>query len=172
MGTDRVRKSRVAGLLVTAVSLSVDQLAKWFVASPLALQHREIIEVLPIFSLRWAENRGVSMSLFEADGALGRWALLAATGAIAATVAVWLWRDRNWLNAMASGLILGGALGNITDRLRLGYVVDFLDLHFGEWHPFSIFNTADCMISIGVVILLLRAWLHRETESGAQPHPS
>ena len=58
---------------------------------------------------------------------------------------------------MELALVLGGALGNIVDRVRLGFVVDFLDLHFGEWRPFLVFNVADAAISIGVVILLLRA---------------
>jgi signal peptidase II len=171
METDGVN-SRGGGLIAAAVALTIDQFAKWFVTYPLELRNREVIDVLPIFSLRWAENFGVSMSLFQADGAFSRWTLLVATSAIAATVAIWLWRDRNRFNAMALGLILGGALGNIADRLRLGHVIDFLDLHFGNWRPFLIFNTADCLISIGVIVLLLRAWLYSETKSRAHPRPS
>lgn len=159
-------------MIAAAVALGIDQFTKWFVTYPLELRNREVIDVVPIFSLRWAENHGISMSLLQADGAYGRWAILAATSAIAATVAIWLWRDRNWLNALALGLILGGALGNIADRLRLGHVVDFLDLHFGDWRPFLIFNTADCLISIGVIVLLLRSWLYSETKFRPQPQPS
>ena len=81
--------------------------------------------------------------------------------AIATVVAVWLWRERRMGDTLALGLVLGGALGNITDRVRFGYVVDFLDLHFGEWRPFLVFNLADAAISIGVVILLLRALFSR-----------
>jgi signal peptidase II len=66
---------------------------------------------------------------------------------------------------MALGLVLGGALGNILDRVRFGYVVDFADLHFGEFRPFLIFNVGDAAISIGVVILLLRAFLTRKGEN-------
>ena len=171
MKIDRVVNSRAVGLVVAAVALCADQLAKWFVTNPLALRSRGVIDLLPIFSLRWAENSGVSMSLLKAEGTLSRWALLAMTGAIAGAVAVWLWRDRDRINGIALGLILGGALGNITDRLRLGYVVDFLDLHFNEVRPFQIFNIADCMISIGVVALLLRAGLHRKKTSRTQPRP-
>ena len=68
---------------------------------------------------------------------------------------------------LALGLVLGGALGNIVDRVRFGYVVDFLDLHFGECRPFYVFNVADAAISIGVVILLLRAFLIRD-KNGAR----
>jgi signal peptidase II len=157
---------RAAGLIAAAAALGIDQLAKWLMASPLALRDRGGIEILPIFNLRWEENYGVSMSFLTADGPLGRWLLVALTGAIAAGVALWLWRNRKLPEAIALGLVLGGALGNIADRLRFGYVVDFMDLHFGAWRPFLIFNTADCAISIGVAILLLRAVLVRD---GAAP---
>jgi len=169
MGFDRPINSRVAGLFAAAVGLCVDQFAKWLVTYPLGLRDRGVIELLPSFNFRWAENFGVSMSLLTADGPHGRLVLVAITATIAGAVSVWIWRNRNWLEATALGLILGGALGNITDRLRLGYVVDFLDLHFGEWRPFLIFNTADCMISVGVVVLLMRSWLQRETHSRVQP---
>jgi signal peptidase II len=157
---------RAAGLIAAAAALGIDQLAKWLMASPLALRDRGGIEILPIFNLRWEENYGVSMSSLTADGPLGRWLLVALTGAIAAGVALWLWRNRKLPEAIALGLVLGGALGNIADRLRFGYVVDFMDLHFGAWRPFLIFNTADCAISIGVAILLLRSLLVRD---GAAP---
>jgi signal peptidase II len=71
---------------------------------------------------------------------------------------------------MALGLVLGGALGNILDRVRHGYVVDFADLHFGDFRPFLVFNVGDAAISIGVVILLLRAFLARkEGQQGSEP---
>jgi len=162
MKTDGALDPRIAGLIGAGAALGIDQFAKWLVTHPLALREQGVIALLPIFNLRWAENYGVSMSFLTADGPLGRWLLVALTGVIAAGVAVWLWRERSGLQAAALGLILGGAIGNIADRLRFGYVVDFLDLHFGAWRPFLIFNTADCAISIGVVILLLRALLVRE----------
>ena len=70
--------SRVGGMIAAAVALAIDQSAKWFVTYPLELRNREVIDVLPIFSLRWAENHGISMSLLQADGEYGRLALLAA----------------------------------------------------------------------------------------------
>jgi signal peptidase II len=69
-----------------------------------------------------------------------------------------------------SALVLGGALGNIIDRVRLGFVVDFADLHFGEWRPFLIFNLADAAITIGVLILLARALLLREKDANSESH--
>jgi signal peptidase II len=88
--------------------------------------------------------------------------LVALTAAIAIAVAVWIGRERNRADQAALGLVLGGALGNILDRIRFGYVVDFADLHFGSVRPFLVFNVADAAISIGVIVLLLRAFLARK----------
>ncbi len=84
------------------------------------------------------------------------------TGAIALAVAFWMTRERNPVDQVALGCVLGGALGNILDRVRFGYVVDFADLHFGEWRPFLVFNVADAAITIGVLVLLARALLVRD----------
>ena len=81
---------------------------------------------------------------------------------IAAGVAVWMAREPKAGERAALGLVLGGALGNILDRIRFGYVVDFADLHFGDWRPFLVFNVADAAITIGVLILLVRALLIRD----------
>lgn len=111
---------RAVGLLGAGTALAADQFAKWLIAYPLALRERGVIELLPIFDLRWEENRGVSMRLLPADGPLGRWLLVALTGAIALVVAFWLWRERDRGNTLGLGMILGGAPGNVADRLRLG----------------------------------------------------
>ncbi len=149
--------NRTLGLVIAGVIFALDQFSKYIVAVPLALQVRGQIVLLPIFNLTWVENYGVSLSLLTADGPVGRWLLTALTGAIAAGVAVWLWRERNRRDVFGLGLILGGALGNILDRIRFGHVVDWADLHFGEFRPFLVFNLADAAITIGVLILLFRA---------------
>ena len=96
--------------------------------------------------------------------------LVGLTSAIAIGVAFWLGREKNRIDQFALGMVLGGALGNILDRTRHGYVVDFADLHFGAWRPFLIFNVGDAAISIAVVILLLRAFLSRKDQSkGSDP---
>jgi signal peptidase II len=97
--------------------------------------------------------------------------LVALTTAIAIGVAFWIGREKNRIDQIALGMVLGGALGNILDRMRHGYVVDFADLHFGGFRPFLVFNVGDAAISIAVVILLLRAFLIRKDEaegSGSQ----
>src|SRR3546814_10979001 len=101
------------------------------------------------------------MGFLTAGSDMERWLLVGFTATIATVVAVWLWRERRMGDTLALGLVLGGALGNITDRVRFAYVVDFLDLPFGEWRPFLVFNLAAPAISIGVVIRLLRALFSR-----------
>ena len=129
---------------------------------PLALPQVGQITLAPIFNLTFAGNPGVSLSLLAASSDNGRWALVALTAAIALGVLVWLWRERRVADALPLGLILGGALGNIVDRIRFGFVVDYADLHFGDFRPFLVFNLADAAITLGVVIILARSFLSRE----------
>lgn len=140
-----------------------DQLSKWFVTGPLGLvREKQEIVLLPIFSFTRVHNPGISLGLAQAQNDTHRWLLVAGTAAIALTVAWWIGREDKAGDRLALGLVLGGAIGNIVDRVRFGYVVDFLDLHFGEVRPFYVFNVADAAISIGVVILLLRAFFARK----------
>ncbi|GAA3253154.1 hypothetical protein GCM10020258_10240 [Sphingomonas yabuuchiae] len=124
--------------LVTALALFlVDQIIKWAVTGPMGLRSLgDVREIVPIFNLRFVPNYGISLGLLTADSNASRWALVAMTGAIALAVAFWMTRERNPVDQVALGCVLGGALGNILDRVRFGYVVDFADLHFGEWRPF------------------------------------
>ncbi len=159
-----VRFHRKLALGAAAVVALLDQAIKYYVTHPLDLSHplTESIHLTPFFALTWAENRGVSMGFLEAETDLMRWLLVLLLLAVSSFVAWWLWRERNRDDALALGLILGGAVGNIVDRARLGYVVDYADFHIGEWRPFLIFNLADAAITVGVLILLARALLLRE----------
>jgi signal peptidase II len=143
----------------------LDQLVKWIVIGPFSLRAVGQIVLLPIFNLTWVENYGVSMGFLTADSDTMRWGLVALTAAIGTGVGVWLWRETNRPDVLALGLVLGGAAGNILDRVRFGYVVDFLDLHFGDFRPFLVFNVADAAITVGVVILLVRALFVRPSAS-------
>jgi len=160
-----------AGFGVALVVFAIDQLTKWLVTGPLGLNRiGDQLVLLPIFNLTYVENNGISLGLLNATNPAGRWMLVALTTAIAIGVAVWMGREENRTDRIALGMVLGGALGNILDRARHGYVVDFADLHFGTFRPFLVFNVGDAAISIAVVILLLRAFLTRkEPETGSGP---
>ena len=154
-----------AGFGVALVVFAIDQLTKWLVTGPLGLNRiGDQLVLLPIFNLTYVENNGISLGLLNATNPAGRWMLVALTTAIAIGVAVWMGREENRTDRIALGMVLGGALGNILDRARHGYVVDFADLHFGDFRPFLVFNVGDAAISIGVAILLLRAFLTRKDE--------
>jgi signal peptidase II len=160
---------RLLGLLVAAAVFLIDQGMKYYVTGPLGLNVQDMsLTVLPIFDLRFVKNVGVSLGLLPASGATMRWLLVLLTGVIAAGVLWWMLREKKRPDVIALGMVLGGALGNILDRTRLGYVVDFADLHFGTWRPFLVFNVADAAISIGVVILLIRALFVRD-KAGQAP---
>lgn len=157
-------RNRVFGFAIALAVFVADQLTKWLMTGPFNLREVQQIYVLPIFNLTWTENYGISLGLFNASTDTGRWILVAVTSAIAMGVAYWIGREKLRGDQAALGLILGGALGNILDRVRHGYVVDFADLHFGAFRPFLVFNVGDAAISIGVVILLLRAFLMRNEQ--------
>lgn len=160
----RLRTNRAHAMVIAFLIFVFDQAVKWVVTYPLDLkgQPGREIQIVPFFDLRWVENTGVSLGLLSADGEVGRWLLVALTVAIAAFVAIWLWRERKKTDSVALAMVLGGALGNIVDRTRLGYVLDYADLHIGAWRPFLVFNVGDAAITIGVLLLLVRALLMRD----------
>ena len=143
---------RRLGLSLAALVIVLDQLLKWWIRTVVMDPPREI-EVTSFFNLVMAWNRGISFSLFCSDWAAGPyvWAGLAVVVAIA--LGWWLGRVRHTLTAVALGLVIGGALGNAIDRLRLGAVADFLDFHWQGWH-WPAFNLADSAISVGIVLLV------------------
>ncbi|MCL6683403.1 signal peptidase II [Sphingomonas alba] len=153
-------RSRSTAIAAAVLIFFADQLTKWLVTGPLGVNELgDQMVLLPIFNFTFTKNTGISLGLLTANGELGRWLLVAMTAIIAGGIAWWITHEHKRGDQLALGMVLGGALGNILDRVRLGYVTDFCDLHFGEWRPFLVFNVADAAISIGVIILLLRAFL-------------
>jgi signal peptidase II len=157
-----VLRNRLIGLAIAVGLFAVDQASKGYILNGLALDLGQSHYVASFFQFTLTHNYGVSLGLFTAESNLQRWALVGLTSLIAIAVTAWLVRERKLVDIAALGMILGGALGNIKDRYDLGYVVDFLDLHFGEWRPFLVFNVADAAITVGVLIILARSLLIRE----------
>jgi signal peptidase II len=144
------------------VAVIADQLSKAWVLGPLDLPARFTVPVLPFFSLTMVWNPGVSFGLLRASDGAGRFALSAFSAVVIVALAWWARRAARPINAVALGLIMGGALGNnLIDRMRFGRVVDFLDfsgLHF-PW----VFNIADSCISVGVALLLIDTLMPAKT---------
>ena len=167
-----VVKHRLIGFVIAAGIFALDQAIKWFVVAEMHLkQQGDQVELLPIFALTRTHNYGVSLGMFTARSPEMQLALIGLTAAIALGVAVWIMRERKLGDILALSLVLGGALGNILDRLRHSYVLDYADLHFGNFRPFLIFNVADAAITIGVLIVLARSLFMREKPGHTQDPP-
>jgi len=166
------------GLFLAAMVFVVDQIAKYLILVPLAFNPPGCrdgvapcggpIHVLPFFDLRMVWNQGVSFGMFRADSDLGRWGLVLLSFTIAGLFGWWLRTAERRLTGWALGLVIGGALGNVIDRIRFGAVVDFLDFH-GLFFPW-VFNVADASITVGAGLLLLDFLLHGEGKPAAAPN--
>lgn len=152
---------KALGYTLALVVFVIDQISKYWIVNIVRLPEIGSIDVLPFFRLTFVGNVGVSMGMFTAESDVGRWVLVAVTAAIALVVAVWIAREKQRFDVIALGLILGGAIGNIIDRVRFGHVVDFLHFFWGS-RSFWVFNVADAAISCGVLLLLFRSLLATE----------
>jgi signal peptidase II len=143
-------------LWLTAALIGVDQWTKWLVSRSFTLY--EVRPVLPVFNLTLAHNNGVAFSAFDHDGVWQRWAFSALAAMVGAVLLNWLRTLPRTANLVAAALacVLAGALGNMIDRLRFGYVVDFIQWHW-EAHYFPSFNVADAAITVGAVLLILES---------------
>ncbi len=153
--TERVRFAfRWWGLLAALLVLLADQGSKWWVLEVLDLPAVGQIPVLPVFSLTFVRNQGITFGLLNGFGAWSAWLLAGVALAVVAVLAVWLRRAESLTVALALGAIAGGAVGNVVDRLRFGWVVDFLHAHAFGW-SWYVFNLADAAIVCGVGVLVL-----------------
>ena len=154
---------RSYGIPAAFAVLAADQASKLAVIRGLRLGERDPLALAPWLDLVMAWNPGISYSLFSTHGVEGGQALLAFTGVAVAVLAVWLWRCKTRVGAVALGMILGASLGNGLDRAQYGKVADFIHLHLGGFAPFGVFNFADVCIFAGVGLLIyeamLAAWL-------------
>ena len=141
------------GFLLAAVVIGVDQYTKALASAE--LQYRVPVEITSWFDLMLAHNTGAAFSFLASAGGWQRWFLAGVALAVSLVVAVWLTRlKRSDLTlGIALGLILGGGLGNLIDRVSLGYVVDFISWHYNDWY-WPAFNIADSAICVGAVLLV------------------
>jgi len=156
---------KIGYLLVAGAVFMIDQTTKaWAIRR---LRFGDDVSVIPNFlNFAYAQNPGVAFSFLDDQGDAGRWGLSAVAGVAAILVLYYFWRvprshDR-LLGALA--LLLAGILGNVTDRLRLGFVIDFIDVQFGNWH-YPTFNVADMAICIGAGLLILDMFLSKKPEA-------
>jgi len=140
------------GLGLASLVLILDQLSKWWIVS-VVMQPPKIIPLTSFFNLVLGCNRGISFGFFHRDSAFNAWGLPAIALVITAFLLVWLWRSSGMMISIAIGSIIGGALGNVVDRLRFGAVADFLDFHVFGYH-WPAFNLADMGITLGAVLLI------------------
>ncbi|MEE1562550.1 MAG: signal peptidase II [Alphaproteobacteria bacterium] len=156
MGNDPLK----SGLMVTALVTVLDQLCKWAMLE-IVMEPPRIIPVTSFFNLVLVWNRGVSFGfLGGASSQWIPWLLTVLALAIIATLGWWLRRAANRLMVLALGLVMGGALGNVIDRLRFGAVMDFLDFHAAGLH-WPAFNVADSAITVGATLILYDAFFVR-----------
>lgn len=143
-------------LISFLVTLLVDQASKYWVVQVLNLKALREIEVLPpLLNFHMAWNRGINFGLFSGEGDAGRWLLIGLALVISAGVLIWTRRETDWRVQVASGLLVGGAVGNVVDRLIYGAVADFLNISCcGFDNPFA-FNVADVAIFAGALGLVI-----------------
>jgi signal peptidase II len=151
------------GITVAAATIVLDQLTKWWIVADV-MNPMRILEIAPFFNVVLVMNRGASFGLLGGGGDWAPWALVALAAVIVTGLGIWLARTPSrWIGA-AVGLVIGGAIGNVIDRLRLGAVIDFLDFHAGDLH-WPAFNLADSAITVGVAILLVDALIGRRSKT-------
>ena len=161
------------GLPVAVLVIALDQLSKWWVVEKLfrpdgvtetPFYSMARIDIAPVFDLVMTWNRGVSFGIFNQPGEWNGLALSGAAAVIVVMLIAWMSHAQSRMVALALGLVVGGAVGNVIDRLRFGAVADFLDVHLHAWH-WPAFNLADSGITVGAIILVLDSLFTRRTSS-------
>lgn len=157
-------RSALAWLWLSAFIVVADQATKWMIVSSFELFER--VQVWPVFGITRLHNPGAAFSFLASAGGWQRWFFIAVAFAVTALVVVWLKRmprqGHHWL-AASLALIVGGAVGNVIDRVLHGYVVDFLSFHWNQWF-FPAFNVADAAITVGAAILLFESFFDGRRE--------
>ena len=149
--------------LLALLMIGLDQYTKALASE--SLQYARPVEVFSWFNLTLQHNTGAAFSFLSDAGGWQRWFFTVIALVISVGLAIWLFiaPRSQWLLSLSLALILGGAIGNVWDRMALGYVVDFISVHYRNWY-FPAFNIADSAITVGAACMLLDSFLHRESE--------
>jgi signal peptidase II len=144
------------GLLVAAVTFALDQASKWYAMDVLkVLVNGPARPLLPFLDLVGVRNTGISFGMLQSHSELGPILLIGFALVVTAFLVVWMTRSRSAVLAIGLGLAIGGALGNVVDRLRWGWVYDFLFVHIGAFDWWPVFNIADAAIVVGFALIVL-----------------
>ncbi|MFD2264060.1 signal peptidase II [Lacibacterium aquatile] len=163
-----VRRPLAHGLGWAVLIILLDQVSKYYMmgrlgvfqpSDPFAQEY-----VLPFLNWSVVWNRGVSFGMLAADGWTGAYLLSAMSVAVSIALVFWLRKAERTIVVAGIAMVIGGAIGNIFDRMRFGAVFDFIDFHFAGWHPF-VFNVADAGISLGVIALLIDGLFPKKSDS-------
>jgi signal peptidase II len=149
--------SMLKWLWLSLLAVILDQGSKLVIAG--SMQLYQSIPIMPYFNLTYVHNTGAAFSFLSEAGGWQRWFFAGLAFVISIVIAVWLARlkQHETLLAVALSLVLGGAIGNLIDRLAYGYVIDFLDVYYQTWH-WPAFNIADSAITLGVILMLVESF--------------
>lgn len=144
-------------LWLSVIAVILDQVTKFLIVASMKFQ--SLIEILPGFNLVHVRNYGAAFSFLSDAGGWQRWFFAGMAIVISVVLTVWLARLKRHevMLAVALSLVLGGAVGNLIDRIAYGYVIDFLDVYYQDWH-WPAFNIADSAITLGVGLMLLESF--------------
>ncbi len=162
----------LTAFLIALVVILLDQTSKAWILYDL-MNPPTIIPVLPFLDIVLTWNKGVGFGLFQAHTLWGKVALVAMALGISTALGIWLWRTTDKLLLISLSMIIGGAIGNIIDRLHYGAVVDFIYVHvYILGYHFPAFNVADSAITIGVSLLLLESYMRKKSEPAYPSRPN
>ncbi len=156
-------KERSWGILCAVLILVVDQISKQWIIGFFQDRYWPV-ELLPFLRLVMTWNTGVSFGIFNDGGAWNAILLAGLAGVVSLVLLIWLWRAKNLLICLALGGIIGGAVGNLIDRIRFGAVADFIDVHAFGYH-WPAFNVADSAITVGAVLLIWDSLFSRKNSA-------
>lgn len=150
-------------LWLTGLVIALDQASKWIMVSWLSLY--ETVAVIPYFNLTMAHNTGAAFSFLANESGWQRWFFVGLALAISVGLFIWLAKSaKTKMEAISISMILGGAIGNVIDRVYFGYVIDFLDVYYGSYH-WPAFNIADSAICIGAVLLIIDSFTAKSEDA-------